>query len=180
MIILASSSITRAAILREFGIEFTQVSHQYDETKIKKLNPLTYSQNVVNEKAKQFFAKFSNYDRVLFADSSVICKGEILGKAKTIQEAKRMLDLQSNSTLSVYTAMKFISKHCIMDSLSTATYTFGEFDESDLNEYLKSNLWQGKAGAIMVEGFCEKYILSSTGSKQTAMGLDIDALKVVL
>ncbi|ARR00166.1 MULTISPECIES: septum formation inhibitor Maf [Campylobacter] len=181
MIVLASSSASRALILKEHGVEFIQVCMEYDENFDSNLPPAKYAMSITNSKAKQFFDKFKNqYDRVLFADSSVVCQGVILGKAKDEIEARYMLKLQSNSLTSVYTAMKFITQNMIIDMLSIASYKFKKFDNDDLDRYIASNLWQGKAGAMMIEGFNKKYIEVQKGNKPTAMGLDIINLKAFL
>ena len=45
-----------------------------------------------------------------------------------------------------------------------------------MENYLKSGECFGKAGAIMVEGFCKPYIKSVKGFESTAMGLSIEKL----
>ena len=181
MIILASSSPSRANILSQFNIEFKQIIMENDESSIPKTSAKSYSMNVVTEKSKQFFSKFKDeFANVLFADSSVICNNIILNKAKDIDEARWMLNLQSGNFTSVYTAMKFFGNKFCIDMLSVATYKFNIFDKDDMQNYLSSGLWQKKAGAMMIEGFNEKYIQKSYGNKQTAMGLDIKSLKVFL
>lgn len=181
MIYLASSSSTRMAILTKFNIEFKQIAMKYDESFIEKIDPKTYSVKVVNEKSKQFFLKFKNkFDRVLFVDSSVVCKDLILCKPASKNEARQMLNLQSGSIVSIYTAIKFLSSKFNIDMLSVATYEFSKFDDKDMNDYLSSNLWHGKAGAMAIESFNKKYILKSWGNKTTAMGLDIQNLKAFL
>lgn len=180
MIILASSSPTRAQILREFGVEFTQISLEYDERKIQLQSPNNYVCNIASQKAKQFFAKFAGFDRVLFADSCVVARGQILGKAANSDIAKQMLNLQSGSETFIYTAMKFISKAYNIDMLSVASYKFSEFAKADLEEYIISNSWRGKAGAMSIEGFNKKYIIKASGNTYTAMGLDIVSLKAFL
>jgi len=51
-----------------------------------------------------------------------------------------------------------------------------EFDEDDLQRYIDSNLWQGKAGACMVEGFCKPYIQEVARKQSCAMGLSVEVL----
>lgn len=177
MIYLASSSKTRAQILTAHGIEFTQLNVKYDESAIKKIDPHLYSYNVVNSKKEQFFKIYKDYDRVLFADSSVICHGQILGKAKDDDEAKWMLNLQSGSKTSVVTAMIFVSKEMILSNISIATYKFLKFGDEDMSRYIASKDYAGKAGAMMIEGFNQKYIASQNGNKSTAMGLNVEILK---
>jgi septum formation protein len=60
--------------------------------------------------------------------------------------------------------------------ISATHYKFAKFDEDDLQRYLDSNLWQGKAGACMVEGFCKPYIREVRGLESTAMGLQVEIL----
>ena len=44
------------------------------------------------------------------------------------------------------------------------------------DEYINSELCMGKAGAIMVEGFCKPYIKKVNGFESTAMGLCVEKL----
>ena len=55
MIYLASSSPTRAKILKENGIEFTQIPVNFDESKIAKTCYMSYSYKVAQAKKEQFF-----------------------------------------------------------------------------------------------------------------------------
>ncbi|MGC9351687.1 MAG: Maf family protein, partial [Sulfurovum sp.] len=50
------------------------------------------------------------------------------------------------------------------------------FEREEMEAYLESGLWQGKAGGCMVEGFCKKYILEVDGFESTAMGLQVETL----
>jgi septum formation protein len=61
--------------------------------------------------------------------------------------------------------------------ISSAIFNFKKFDGKELNLYLKSGDWQGKAGACMVEGFCKNHIISQTGYSSTAMGLTVEKIK---
>ena len=177
MIYLASSSPTRAQILKDSDVEFTQIPFNFDESGISKDDARTYAYRVAVAKKVQFFKIYKNYDRVLFADSSVLAGGEILGKARDEADALRMLRAQSGASCAVYTAMIFCSKALELSALSVASFEFAEFNEADLKGYIASGDWRGKAGAMSIEGFNEKYIKSSRGSKFTAMGLDLENLK---
>ena len=180
MINLVSNSITRAEILRNAGIEFNQISFDFDETLVAKTNPLSYSYQVANLKKEQFLAKNEALPNLLFADSSVICGGEIFGKAKNDDEAYAMLKAQSGTKVSVATAMIFLSSQKSLINLSFTTYEFDKFDEADLRDYIASKDYVGKAGAMMIEGFNKKYILSQIGHTSTARGLNVEILKAFL
>lgn len=180
MITLASSSPTRANLLKDAGINFTQISFQFDESKIEKnVKPEIYVQNVVKAKKEQFLKVNTTFKNLLFADSCVACGDKILGKAKDENEALAMLNLQSGNECSVYTAMIFLGEFELIN-VSKTTYKFKKFNEHDLNEYIKNNEWQGKAGAMTIENFNKKYIISQHGETSTAMGLNLKILKAFL
>lgn len=181
MIILASSSATRAKILEENGVNFRQIPFEFDESGISRNLPAaSYVLKIVQSKKEQFLKAYPNLKNVLLADSAVVCADEILGKAKDAKEALRMLNLQSSNTTKIITAMIFTGENFELINVSAATYEFGKFDEKELEEYIKSNEWQGKAGAMMIEGFNKKYILKQTGNESTARGLNYEQLKAFL
>ena len=181
MIILASSSVTRAKVLRDYGVKFEQVSFNYDESGIdKNLPPHIYVQKIVAAKKEQFLKANENVKNVVFADSVVVCGGKILGKAKDKQEALKMLQMQSGSTARIVTAMIFLGEKFELFNVSFAEYKFAKFDEADLQNYLSGDLWRGKAGAMTIENFNKKYILSQNGETSTAMGLNVKILKAFL
>ncbi len=181
MIFLASSSQTRAEILRKSGINFEQIFFNYDEGGVdKNLPPHIYVQKVVAAKKEQFLKANSGAKNVIFADSVVVCGGKILGKAKDEKEAFKMLKMQSGNTARIVTAMIFLGEKFELFNVSFAEYKFAKFDEADLQNYLSGDLWQGKAGAMTIENFNKKYILSQNGETSTAMGLNVKILKAFL
>lgn len=117
---------------------------------------------------------------LLVADSVVTANGELLRKAKDFNDAKRMLELQSGNETSVISCMKYKSKNLELIDISITTYIFDTFNKKDMNDYLNSNEWIGKAGAIMVEGFCKPYIKKVIGYESTAMGLCIEKLEIFI
>ena len=177
MIYLASSSVTRAKILRDFDIKFEQISVKFDESGIVANDVYAYAYKVANAKKEQFFKIYKDYDRVLFADSAVVANNQIFGKAKDDNEAYEMLKAQSDNFSSVVTAMIFVSKKMNFVNLAITTYKFDKFSDDDLREYIAKKDYVGKAGAMTIEGFNKKYILSQNGLTSTAMGLSAEILK---
>lgn len=177
---LASSSVTRAKILRDFGIAFTQIPFEYDESINIKKDPLTYTYSVVKAKEKQFLSKNPNLENTLFADSAVIVDNQIYGKAKNESEARDMLLKQSGNLASVVSSFIFIGQNFRLENTSITTYKFKEFSIDDIDMYIKSKDCYGKAGAMMIEGFNKKYIISQVGNTSTAMGLNAEILKAYL
>lgn len=177
MITLCSSSTSRAKLLNEFGIEFVQKSSDYDEeqitTKIAKDFVYIASKGKLEASIKEF-----GLDIPLLCADSVIAtaEGEILRKPKNLEDAREILGKQSNAKISIISCLHYQSKSSLFIDISATSYTFEKFDEEDLEAYLQSNLWQGKAGGCMVEGFCKKYIKEVNGFESTARGLQVEKL----
>lgn len=181
MIYLVSSSATRAEILSQAGIEFRQILFDFNENVCSKnIKPNEYVLSVATAKMKQFSLVYPELKNTLFADSCVVCDGKILGKPKDEDEAKIMLDMQSQNIVSVFSAMIFCGENFNLHSVNFTTYEFLKFDESDVLNYIKSKLPFDKAGAMMVEGFNKRYIKNQMGLTSTARGLSIEILKAFL
>ena len=178
MLILASGSETRAKILREHGIEFIQKSCDFDEDSLieKYKKPEHFVYHAAKGKLKVCLDTLGLEKPLLVADTVVEANGEILRKAKDKEDARRILLAQSGNTVSILTCTIYKSQKIEFLDLSETKYIFATFDENDLEEYLQSGEWEGKAGACMVEGFCKKYIKEVKGYESCARGLTIEKL----
>jgi septum formation protein len=177
MIRLGSNSQTRAKILKEHNIDFIQNGGSFDENSITTTDPKEFVIKATLGKYNELFEKFGCEDMpLLVADSVVAANGELLRKAKDEDDARRMLELQSGNETSVITCMVFKSKETYLFDVSQTTYQFNPFDKNEIEEYIKSGECFGKAGAIMVEGFCKPYIKEVKGYESTAMGLTVEKL----
>ena len=181
MIRLGSNSPTRALILENFKIDFIKNGGDFDEDSILTTNPKSFCYEATRGKFNELYKKFGIDDMpLLVADSVVTCQGRLLRKAKDLNDAKNMLELQSGNKTSVITCMIYKSKTKEIIDISITTYEFLPFDKNHMNEYLTSGECFGKAGAIMVEGFCKPYIKSVTGYESTAMGLCVEKLRAFI
>ena len=181
MIRLGSNSPTRALILNTHGIDFIQNGGDFDEDSIITTNPKSFCYEATLGKFNELYKKYGVDDMpLLVADSVVTCDGKLLRKAKDIKDAKQMLKLQSGNFTSVITCMIYKSKEKEIIDISITTYEFDKFDEKHMEEYLNSGECFGKAGAIMVEGFCKPYIKTVIGFESCAMGLCVEKLKCYL
>jgi septum formation protein len=176
--ILCSSSLTRAKLLKEAGIEFVQKSCEFDEDSIKSTDPYEFVVLASYGKFKKCCECFS--DDIVAADTIVTDGRRILRKAKDEKEAREILLLQSGREIKIVTSMWVRFKGQIFGRVDETIYKFKEFDKKELEEYLKSGEWRGKAGACMVEGFCKKYIKEVKGYESTAMGLCVEELLKII
>ena len=176
MVILASKSKTRAKILKEYGVRFKQIGIDVDEEIKEFKSPKEYVCETTKKKLKEAVKKIGLKNPIIVADTVVSVNGKILRKPKDRDDAKRLLKLQSGSKVSIFTCTAFKSKEKELFDLSTTDYIFEKFDEKDLDRYLESDKWRGKAGGCMVEGFCKKYIKEVKGLESCARGLTIEKI----
>ena len=178
MIRLASGSETRAMLLREADIEFIQESVDFDEDSIKASSPKNFVYQATMGKYEANLKAFGFEDYpLLVADTVVTSQGKILRKAKCVDDARNILMTQSGNITSIVTCLIYHSKSQKIIDISQTDYIFSDFNQDDLDRYLESGEWRGKAGACMVEGFCKSYIKEVRGFESTAMGLSIEVLK---
>lgn len=179
MLRLASSSQTRAMLLQNANIAFVQESVDFDEDSIKATSPknFVYLATLGKYEANLKAFGFSDYP-LLVADTVVTSQNHILRKAKCVDDARNILMTQSGNITSIITCMIYHSKEKKIIDISQTDYLFEHFNMDDLERYLASGEWRGKAGACMVEGFCKSYIKEVRGYESTAMGLCVEVLKV--
>jgi septum formation protein len=177
MIHLASNSKSRALLLKNAGVKFIQKAPIYDEEQIKTSIAKDFVYIASRGKMVSAIEEFGLETPLLTADSVIATKdGTILRKPKDIDEARRVLELQSGDEIAIISAMHLKSRSFYLSDISATYYKFAPFEPKDLDEYLDSGNWIGKAGGCMVEGFCKKYILDVNGYESTAMGLQVELL----
>ncbi|BCD60828.1 MULTISPECIES: septum formation inhibitor Maf [unclassified Nitratiruptor] len=178
MIRLASGSETRAKLLQNAGIDFIQSPIDFDEEKLLKQykKPKDFVCAAARGKMEAAVQKYGLDIPIVVADTVVAVGDEILRKAKNEKEAKEILQKQSGNKVDIITCMIYKDKEKTVEDLDITSYIFAPFDDKDLQNYLQSGDWRGKAGACMVEGFCKKYIKEVRGRESTAMGLQVERL----
>lgn len=181
MIRLGSNSPTRALILKNARIDFIQNGGNFDEDSITTTDPKSFCYEATKGKFDELYKKYGIEEMpLLIADSVVTCEGKLLRKAKDLNDAEFMLELQSGNKTSVITCMIYKSKEKEIIDISITTYEFKKFDKKHMQNYLDSGVCFGKAGAIMVEGFCKPYIKNVLGFESTAMGLCVEKLQMFI
>jgi len=174
---LCSQSPSRSLLLRQAGVRFIQSPVEYDEEQIQADSPKNFVYQATLGKY-QVALKKHNYKKMplLCADTVVTSQGKILRKAKDIEDAREILLMQSGNITSIISCMIYKSKDKELIDISSTDYIFSEFDRDDLEKYLASGEWEGKAGGCMVEGFCKPYIKEVKGYESCAMGLSVEKL----
>ncbi len=181
MIRLCSGSKSRALLLESAKIAFMQSPVEYDEEQIR----ATSAKNFVYQATRgKYEAALKQYDYteipLLVADTVVTSHKQILRKAKSVEDARDILMTQSGSVTSIVTCMIYKSSALELIDIASTDYLFDAFNMDDLERYLESGEWRGKAGGCMVEGFCKSYIKEVQGFESCAMGLSVEVLNPFL
>jgi len=168
--------------LKEAGVEFVQSPVDFDEEALLRAydDPKEFVCAVARGKLQKAMERYGLDIPIVAADTVVTAGGEILRKAADEEEARAILKKQSGNKVDIVSCMIYADKGGTIEDLDVTSYTFASFDPEDLERYIQSGQWRGKAGACMVEGFCKKYIKDVQGRQSTAMGLQVEKLKEIL
>lgn len=176
-LVLASASPRRLDLLAQCGISPDRVlPADVDETPLPRENPMAYACRISRAKAEKISAACPD-DYVLAADTVVACGLRILGKAENAVQARAFLSLLSGRRHRVTTSVSLIppgasakkAKHFTV----TSTVKFKRLTKAELDSYLATNDWVGKAGAYGIQGAAGAFISFISGSYTTIVGLPL-------
>lgn len=179
MIILASSSPRRKELLLILTNDFKVYPSGVEEIIKPGLTIEEVPGYLARLKALDVAKEFPN-NLVLGADTIVSIDNEILGKPKNRQDAYNMLRKLSGKTHIVITGF------CLTKEDKTKTYTnvsevtFLELSDCDINNYLDTGEYIGKAGSYAVQGKSAVFISKIKGDFFAVMGLPLSQLHQAL
>lgn len=184
MLILASKSPRRHALLKEMGMEFTVVPSHYNERHDISNDPYELALLHACAKAEDVYARSKKRkdDTVLGADTLVFLDGEIFGKPRSRNEAGKMLKKLSGKTHQVLSAICLIR---IADG-KTLTHTectevqFKKLSADAVEKYLSTDEWKDKAGAYAIQGVAGEFVKTVHGDFSNVIGLPMNALRKLL
>lgn len=119
---------------------------------------------------------------VLGVDTVVDLDGEELGKARDAAEARAMLLRLCGRTHRVHTAHCLVRARdgCAFAELASATVVCGTPPLLELERYIESGQWRGKAGAYGIQDDAQGFLHVAVGSFDTVMGLHLAAVQRLL
>jgi septum formation protein len=173
-LVLASSSPRRLDLLNQIGlVPDSTIAPEIDETLVRGELPRGLAIRLARAKAAAV-AAISPNDYVLAADTVVARGRRILPKANTVAEARACLGLLSGAAHRVATAVvvhapdgrraeRFVETRVRFKRLST----------SDIEEYIGSAEWRGKAGGYAIQGRAGRFVIAIHGSYTAVVGLPL-------
>ncbi|MDE2445302.1 MAG: septum formation protein Maf [Alphaproteobacteria bacterium] len=179
-LVLASASPRRLALLDRIGLAPDLLNPaDVDETPLKRESPRRLTIRLATakvEKAKSMplVKEMGNAAYVLAADTVVGLGRRVLPKAETYQDAKDCLTLLSGRSHWVYTTVALLAPDGKITSRCVETkIRFKRFSRDDIESYLKSEEWRGKAGGYAIQGRAEAFVRYMAGSHSAVIGLPL-------
>ncbi len=178
--ILASESRWRKRLLKRHGIDCKVHVSRFQE-KIHHKNPRVLVLHNACGKAKAVARHYKNAV-VIGVDTSGVYRGKILGKPANRGQARAMLQLLSGATHRVISGLCLIytlAGRKIMTAVTTKI-TFRKIGNRELEKYLDSGHWKGKAGSYAIQGRAKRFVKKIDGDITNVVGLPVFALKRML
>jgi septum formation protein len=186
---LASQSPRRQELLTQIGAKFELLlpddfeDAELLESLVDGESSIKYVERVTIAKLSAAVKRLQNrklkWSPILCADTTVAITIDghehILGKPKDIQDAHNILSMLSGKTHQVHTAVALQEEDSDPPILiiSSSNVSFSELSKSQIDAYLTSQEYLGKAGAYGIQGLAACFIKHIEGSFSGIMGLPI-------
>lgn len=172
--ILASASPRRRDLLAQIGLIPSQIiPADINEDPIDGELPGPHALRLACEKAQKI-ASVNSGQIVLASDTVVGVGRRILPKTEDKIAARTCLKLLSGRSHRVFTAVAVIDVHGILRSrLSETRLKMKRLSDNEINTYIESGEWDGKAGGYGIQGLAGAFISNISGSYTGVVGLPI-------
>jgi septum formation protein len=179
-LVLASGSPRRLQLLNQAGLEPDALEPaEIDETPERGELPRTLVVRLAREKALAVLSRVRNQDDlkgayVLAADTTVAIGRRILPKPELLEDANACLRMLSGRTHRVYSGLALIGPNDkVRTRLVETRVRFKRLSNEDLESYLASGEWRGKAGGYAIQGLAGSFVVKVVGSYPNVVGLPL-------
>ncbi|MGR3634675.1 MAG: Maf family protein [Shimia sp.] len=171
-LILGSGSPRRRELLAQIGVVADDIRPpDIDETPHKGELPRPYCRRIAHEKALAVAA--APDEIVLCADTTVALGRRIMGKPRDAAEAAEFLNALSGRRHRVVTAVAVRRGDHIWEKDVESVVKMKRLSSNELNAYLATDDWQGKAGGYAIQGPAGAFIPWISGSFTAIVGLPV-------
>lgn len=173
LLILGSNSPRRRQLLALTGWPFSVSAADVDESQYANENPTDYVLRLAATKARAIKADADQI--VLAADTTVVDKGEILGKPKDNAEAVDMLRRLRGHTHQVYTgvALYRVRDGLLLKDLCVTDVPMRDYSDEEIAAYVRTGDPLDKAGAYAIQHAEFKPVADLGGCFASVMGLPV-------
>lgn len=181
-LILASNSPRRRALLAEAGYRFDLLPPPPEAEQPPQ--PGESAQALVARLAlskAQAVAPAAGQGMLVACDTVVECRGRTLGKPLNVHDAREMLRWQRGREQQVFSGLCVWplpeGKPCVR--VAATRLRMAMVSDAQLEEYLASGLWEGKAGAFGYQDRLD-WLEILEGSESNVVGLPLELLRDML
>ncbi len=169
-LVLASASPRRVELLAQIGVVPDAITPaDIDETPLKAELPRQYARRLGVEKAQAI----AGAGLILAADTVVAVGRRILEKPADEAEAARFLRLLSGRRHRVITGVALRMGEKLWARQVETAVRFKPLSEVEINAYIASDEWRGKAGGYGIQGLASAFIPWINGSYSNVVGLPL-------
>ena len=176
-IVLASASPRRAALLLEAGIAFVVEPAWVDESVAPGVAP---AEAAVDLAARKAMAVEPRGRLVLAADTLLDLDGQILGKPRDAEDARRMLARLSGRDHWVITGVALRRGSELRTGLAQTRVTFRALAPDEIDDYVGTGEPLDKAGAYAIQGGAAAFVAQLRGPRDNVVGLPMDVVRTLL
>lgn len=173
-LVLASASPRRRELLARVGANADRVlATDIDETPLPGELPRDHAVRLAAAKARA--AATQAPDAIILAGDTVVGVGRrILPKAEDEATARACLNLLSGRRHRVWSAIAVLTPDGTMrEALSETILRFKRLTEHEIEAYVASGEWHGKAGGYAIQGSAEGFCAWLSGSHSGVVGLPL-------
>ena len=188
-LVLASGSPRRVELLAQAGIEPDRLLPTHvDETPLRAEHPYSLARRLSHAKAVKAVQLLADEARaagaekdkgadkpfILSADTVVAVGRTILPKAELVDEAAQCLRLLSGRAHRVYTGLALVTPAGkVRQKVVETRVRFKRLSRDEMESYLASGQWQGKAGGYGIQGLAGTFVIKLVGSYSSVVGLPL-------
>jgi len=179
-LVLASASARRLALMAQIGLDPAAViPADIDETPRRGESPRALVQRLAAEKAAVAAKVAQNREELgrslVLAADTVVCVGRrALPKCEIVDEAATCLRMLSGRAHRVYTAIALATPSGgLRRRLVEARVRFKRLSRDEIDAYLASGEWRGKAGGYAIQGLAGAFVVRLVGSYTSVVGLPL-------
>jgi septum formation protein len=179
-LVLASGSPRRLALINQAGIEPEALRPaDLDETPLRGELPRACANRLARAKADAALEMVRMDDElkgsyILAADTVVAVGRRILPKAELLDQAAQCLRLLSGRNHRVHSAVCLVTPNeSFRQRLVETRVRFKRLSDEDIEAYLASGEWRGKAGGYAAQGIAGSFIVKMVGSYTNVVGLPL-------
>ena len=185
-LILASASPRRVELLQQIGVTPDRLfPAEIDETPKAREHPRTLARRLAIEKARRCYERLIELEQesgfILAADTVVASGRMVLNKADDVADAANSLRRLSGRMHRVYTGICLITpKKREVVKLVETRVRFKRISRDELESYLASGEWRGKAGGYAIQGLAGAFVMKIVGSYTGVVGLPLYETNIML